>query len=354
MATKIVNNPLGVKKVKSFSTSTSSITSRPPIGKGFIYKITVERAGLSDAVYVGLTTRSPKERFEEHRRNANKLGILNQVGVPTGRQSRPLQFKTGAGRHHILMRTAMGTSKDRGDSNEDKYSTPQIIGEVSLAALPSAEGYFIDKYGGTNTIKPGMLNYEGLKEVKSLNEGAAGLGFSWKSYSVKVRIISSYIYYKEEAAQRFNTANELILAVASLAYQKKISSMNRIEAVRTSAVLQDWVSFGDVYTATLNNVNIKNKAQLNAIINTLFVYNTKNKDLTSVFERNKILNIGNEGIMTDYAGQAKGFSNMKSLTTEAAKSAAEAGLKNVISNLDEVLELIEKRSGKKIKMTKKR
>lgn len=261
-----------MKKVELLSTvygnfndavNEDSMGSIPPIGMGYIYRATVKRAGLEDAHYIGLTTRSIGDRRKEHINNAAKLGVLNPQRISNYEKTHGYKNAddTNAAPMYAVMRTAMGTRQTITErvSNPEYFEMGRLGQGISLHGLGVAEGLLIKQSQRTGYHnQPGTMNYHTLRHSHSMNVGRGGLGLALKNYAKAELAVSAYIYLKYESAEVMRNEEELIDRIVELTYGKKKAG-NRNYVLH---YLQSYLRFGDEMQASLWKHNYRNLSTL--------------------------------------------------------------------------------------------
>lgn len=167
----------------------------PRTGRGFVYRMNIERRGLNDALYYGLTRRSIIKRKKEHIADAYKEAPIN----PNSLDKSSYSFKSTTSLVAAILSTAMGTVTEKPDKNRS-YLTTYRMYEPSIFALGDYESALIDNRHVTSL--PANVNYHYLRHADILNKSAGGEGVYWKGLSTLDRAVAAYYFIEEECNKK--------------------------------------------------------------------------------------------------------------------------------------------------------
>lgn len=270
---------------------------RPQIGRGFIYEAKIERKGVGTASYYGLTRRSIFTRKSEHVKDAIRLGPL---GSAAGGIKEELSFPSKATPLQVLIRTAVGTVRERPERAE-KYMTVLERAQPSLFALGEYEKYLIR---GRKVDFPDKRRYDTTFGFNLLNQTTGGEGIVWDKVAPIDKAVGAYIYLKEEtdgvqsyiesrvkkSKGKYSPEDYLITILFSF-YSRKNHLSNPAIARKEGRVgamirhLEDYFSFGSAAE----------------------IYMQKNKEIVSGTEKNIFLSLISRKTSKDDEDLVKAF-----------------------------------------------
>lgn len=189
---KAVKDMFGLPPNRRHLFEDQKITGAPRTGRGFVYRMSVERAGLNNAEYFGLTRRSILTREKEHIADAFKVAPINPESFPKSGYS----FDSSLSLIAAILSTAMGTVTNS-PNKERSYLTTHRMFEPSLFVLGDYEESLID--GKHATSLPSNINYHYLRHIDILNKSKGGEGVYWKGLSTLDRAVASIYFIKEES-----------------------------------------------------------------------------------------------------------------------------------------------------------
>lgn len=227
----------------------------PKIGRGFVYEFEIERKGVGEARYVGLTRRSIFKRRDEHIKGAERLGPL---GSAAGGIRHTLSFPEKASPLQVLIRTSIGTVETKPE-RALKYVKLFERAQPTIIALAEYESYLTKGVTSFNDKK----RYDTTFSFTWLNQKKDRGGVDWGKVDDMDRAVASYIYLKEETNkndvikyidEKYKSSNgkfskqEILIAILYAFYLRRYKYLSPSNAKKAGAMiryLEDYFSFGE-------------------------------------------------------------------------------------------------------------